>query len=62
MQFLQTFQLDDFFDTLVSLFIAFAFGTLIGAEEVPGCERTFLCQLALPPLSILPPGSAADFR
>ena len=33
MQFTQTFQLHDFFDTLVSLFVAFAFGTLIGAER-----------------------------
>src|ERR1700732_1589093 len=33
MQFLQTFQLYDFFDTLISLFTAFVFGTLIGAER-----------------------------
>jgi putative Mg2+ transporter-C (MgtC) family protein len=33
MQFLRTFQLYDFFDTLVSLFVAFVFGTLIGAER-----------------------------
>ena len=33
MQFTQTFQLFDFFDTLVSLFVAFVFGTLIGAER-----------------------------
>ena len=33
MQFLQTFQLSDFFDTLVSLFVAFVFGALIGAER-----------------------------
>jgi putative Mg2+ transporter-C (MgtC) family protein len=33
MRFLQTFQLFDFFDTLVSLFVAFVFGTLIGAER-----------------------------
>jgi putative Mg2+ transporter-C (MgtC) family protein len=33
MQFLNTFQLHDFFDTLVSLFVAFVFGTLIGAER-----------------------------
>jgi putative Mg2+ transporter-C (MgtC) family protein len=33
MQFLQTFQLYDFFDTLVSLFMAFVFGALIGAER-----------------------------
>jgi putative Mg2+ transporter-C (MgtC) family protein len=33
MQFLHTFQLYDFFDTLISLFIAFIFGTLIGAER-----------------------------
>ena len=33
MQFLQTFQLYDFFDTLVSLFVAFVFGALIGAER-----------------------------
>src|ERR1700746_2654706 len=33
MQFTQTFQLHDFFDTLVSLFVAFVFGTLIGAER-----------------------------
>src|ERR1700757_4208060 len=33
MRFLQTFQLHDFFNTLVSLTVAFAFGTLIGAER-----------------------------
>ncbi len=33
MQFLQTFQFHDFFDTLVSLAVAFVFGTLIGAER-----------------------------
>jgi len=33
MRFLQTFQLFDFLDTLVSLFIAFVLGTLIGAER-----------------------------
>ena len=33
MQFIKTFQLYDFFDTLVSLFVAFVFGTLIGAER-----------------------------
>jgi putative Mg2+ transporter-C (MgtC) family protein len=33
MQFLQTFQLYDFFDTLISLLTAFVFGTLIGAER-----------------------------
>src|SRR6201993_1201195 len=33
MRFLQTFQLHDFFNTLVSLFVAFVFGTLIGAER-----------------------------
>jgi putative Mg2+ transporter-C (MgtC) family protein len=33
MRFLQTFQLFDFFDTLVSLAVAFVFGTLIGAER-----------------------------
>src|SRR6201981_610697 len=33
MRFLQTFQLHDFFDTLVSLLVAFVFGTLIGAER-----------------------------
>jgi putative Mg2+ transporter-C (MgtC) family protein len=33
MQFLNTFQLYDFVDTLVSLFAAFVFGTLIGAER-----------------------------
>jgi putative Mg2+ transporter-C (MgtC) family protein len=33
MQFLLTFQLYDFLDTLVSLFVAFAFGALIGAER-----------------------------
>jgi putative Mg2+ transporter-C (MgtC) family protein len=32
-QFIKTFQLHDFFDTLVSLFVAFVFGTLIGAER-----------------------------
>jgi len=32
-QFIKTFQLYDFFDTLVSLFVAFVFGTLIGAER-----------------------------
>lgn len=33
MQFIKTFQLHDFFDTLVSLFVAFVLGTLIGAER-----------------------------
>ncbi len=33
MQFVKTFQLHDFFDTLVSLFVAFVLGTLIGAER-----------------------------
>jgi len=33
MRFLQTFQLHDFIDTLVSLLVAFVFGTLIGAER-----------------------------
>jgi putative Mg2+ transporter-C (MgtC) family protein len=33
MKFLQTFQLYDFLDTLISLFTAFVFGTLIGAER-----------------------------
>ncbi|MGC2084095.1 MAG: MgtC/SapB family protein [Bradyrhizobium sp.] len=33
MRFLHTFQLYDFVDTLVSLFTAFVFGTLIGAER-----------------------------
>ena len=33
MRFLQTFQLFDFFDTLISLSIAFVMGTLIGAER-----------------------------
>ena len=33
MQFLRTFQLHDFLDTLVSLFVAFVLGTLIGAER-----------------------------
>jgi putative Mg2+ transporter-C (MgtC) family protein len=33
MQFPQTFQLYDFFDTLVSLFMAFVFGALIGAKR-----------------------------
>jgi len=33
MQFLQTFQLHDFLDTMVSLATAFVFGTLIGAER-----------------------------
>lgn len=33
MQFLHTFQLYDFFDTLISLVVAFVFGTLIGAER-----------------------------
>ena len=33
MQFIKTFQLYDFFDTLVSLFVAFVLGTLIGAER-----------------------------
>ena len=32
-QFIKTFQLYDFFDTLVSLFVAFVLGTLIGAER-----------------------------
>lgn len=33
MQFIHTFQLDDFLDTLVSLLVAFVLGTLIGAER-----------------------------
>jgi putative Mg2+ transporter-C (MgtC) family protein len=33
MRFLQTFQLYDFLDTIVSLSVAFVFGTLIGAER-----------------------------
>jgi putative Mg2+ transporter-C (MgtC) family protein len=33
MRFLQTFQLYDFLDTLISLFAAFLLGTLIGAER-----------------------------
>lgn len=33
MQFIHTFQLQDFFDTLISLFTAFVLGTLIGAER-----------------------------
>jgi putative Mg2+ transporter-C (MgtC) family protein len=33
MQFPQTFQFYDFFDTLVSLFMAFVFGALVGAER-----------------------------
>ena len=33
MQFIKTFQLYDFFDTLVSLLVAFVFGTVIGAER-----------------------------
>src|SRR5271168_2178734 len=33
MRFIQTFQLYDFLDTLVSLFVAFVLGTLIGAER-----------------------------
>src|SRR6201747_3284265 len=33
MRFLQTFQLYDFLDTLVSLTVAFVFGTVIGAER-----------------------------
>lgn len=33
MRFIQTFQLYDFLDTLVSLLTAFVFGTLIGAER-----------------------------
>ncbi len=33
MQFIHTFQLHDFLDTLVSLFAAFVLGTLIGAER-----------------------------
>jgi putative Mg2+ transporter-C (MgtC) family protein len=32
-QFINTFQLHDFLDTLVSLLVAFVFGTLIGAER-----------------------------
>ena len=32
-QFIKTFQLHDFFDTLLSLAVAFVFGTLIGAER-----------------------------
>ena len=33
MQFVDTFQLNDFLDTLVSLLVAFVLGTLIGAER-----------------------------
>ena len=33
MQFIKTFQLFDFFNTLISLAVAFVFGTLIGAER-----------------------------
>ena len=33
MRFLHTFQLADFLDTIVSLSVAFVFGTLIGAER-----------------------------
>ena len=33
MQFIHTFQLNDFLDTLVSLFAAFVLGTVIGAER-----------------------------
>src|SRR5690349_24648613 len=33
MQFIHTFELQDFLDTLVSLFTAFVLGTLIGAER-----------------------------
>src|ERR1700748_1601710 len=33
MQFIHTFELPDFLDTLVSLFAAFVLGTLIGAER-----------------------------
>ena len=33
MRFIQTFQLYDFLDTLVSLLTAFVLGTLIGAER-----------------------------
>jgi putative Mg2+ transporter-C (MgtC) family protein len=32
-RFIQTFQLYDFFDSIVSLLVAFVFGTLIGAER-----------------------------
>jgi putative Mg2+ transporter-C (MgtC) family protein len=32
-QFIKTFQLHDFFDTLISFAVAFVFGTLIGAER-----------------------------
>ena len=33
MRFLETFQTADFFDTLISLSVAFVLGTLIGAER-----------------------------
>lgn len=33
MRFMHTFQIFDFFDTLISLFAAFVFGTMIGAER-----------------------------
>src|SRR5262249_28489265 len=33
LHFIKTFQLYDFFDTIVSLLVAFVFGTLIGAER-----------------------------
>jgi putative Mg2+ transporter-C (MgtC) family protein len=57
-QFIKTFQLYDFLDTLISLFVAFVFGTLIGAERqygnaAQGYAPMSWWQLAPPRLSIL---------
>ena len=58
MQFIKTFQLYDFLDTLISLLVAFVFGTLIGAERQyrqrsAGLRTNAWWQLAPPRLSIL---------
>jgi hypothetical protein len=57
MRFVQTFQLSDFLDTLVSLMTAFVLGTLIGAERQyrqrsAGLRTTSLSRLARRPSSI----------
>ena len=58
MQFIKTFQLYDFLDTLINLFIAFVFGTLIVlsvsiGNAAQGYALMSWWQLAPPRLSIL---------
>jgi hypothetical protein len=67
MKFLTTFQTADFFDTLVSLGVAFVLGTLIGAERqyrqrTAACAPTCWSQSAPLPSLISPcisPGRTA---